>query len=101
MDTIITVLHLDLARALRDHWRASEPELHLAVGGTGLAAWLASVDWAAVLAFTALAVTTIAGTGMQLYKQWKLIRLEVEERKREIQERAAAIRAVREADTGV
>lgn len=77
--------HLNPIQALHDYWRGSSPELHIAVGSTGFGAWLAHVDWAAVFAFLGFAFVTLIGWGMQLYKQWKLIQLEIAEKKRELE----------------
>ncbi len=79
-----SLFYLNPIRALHDYWRESSPEAHIAIGTAGFGAWWQRVDWAAVLAFSVFAIGTVVGMGMQLYKQWRLISLELEEKKREL-----------------
>jgi hypothetical protein len=79
-------LALDPIRALHDHWRGSSPELHLAVGGAGFGGWAARVDWAAALGFASIAVMTLGGCAIQLWKQWRLAGLEIRDAERKIAE---------------
>jgi hypothetical protein len=81
------LLHLHPIQAVQDHWRSSSPAAHFAAGTAGLAAWIASVNWAAVFAVVGVAITTVAGTGMQLYKQWRVIQIELAEAERESRSR--------------
>jgi hypothetical protein len=84
MHTFSLIFELDIARALYDHLRIGSPEVELAIGSAAFTAWLAEVNWAAVLAFTCLVVTTVGGTALQLWKQWKLIRLELADAERRL-----------------
>jgi hypothetical protein len=77
--------------ALHDYWRQSSPEAHIVVGASGFGAWIAHVDWATVIAFGGFAISTIVGTVMQLCKQWQLIQIEIEQRKREAREAAPTL----------
>jgi hypothetical protein len=73
------ILLLRPLEALHSYWRDSSPEAHIAVGGAGFAAWASRIDWAAALAFACLAASTIGGTGLQLYRQWRIIQIELKE----------------------
>jgi hypothetical protein len=77
-------------QALHDYWRSSSAEAHLAVGGPGIFGWAARVDWAAVLSVAALAAMTIGGCAIQLLKQYRLMQLEIEDRKRKLDACGAA-----------
>jgi hypothetical protein len=76
------ILQLNVARAVHDHLRSGSPEADLAIGAAGLTAWLAEVNWAAVLAFTCLVIASVGGTALQLWKQWRLIKLELTDAER-------------------
>lgn len=84
MNQLYLLSQLDPLQAVRDNLRASHAETTIAVAGTGLTAWLGQVNWAAVLAVAALAATTVGGTALQLWKQWRLVKLEIEAREREL-----------------
>lgn len=77
-------LYLNPIRALHDYWRQSSPEGHIVIGSAGFGAWLTHIDWAAALAFLGYATAIVLGTGMQLYKQWRFIQLELGEKEREL-----------------
>ena len=69
-----------------EHWRASLP---LPLGGimTGnVIAWFASVDWGSFFAASGLAITTVGGAMIGLYRQWKLTHIEIRERERRLRE---------------
>jgi hypothetical protein len=80
------LLELDPIRALHDYWHRSSPEIHLAVGGAGFGGWAARIDWAAALGFASIAIMTIGGCAIQLWKQWRLAGLEIRERERQLAE---------------
>jgi hypothetical protein len=79
------LLSLNPIHALHDSWARSSPEAHLAVGGAGFLGWLAQIDWAAVMGFAGVAVMVAGGTGLELYKRWKIIQLEIADHKRRLE----------------
>ncbi len=79
------LFYLNPIRALHDYWRGSSPEAHIVLGTAGFGAWWQKIDWAAALAFFVFAVGTIVGMAMQLYKQWRLIQLELDAKEQELE----------------
>ncbi len=87
MNQLYILAQLSLGRAVHDNLRTSNSEAMLAVTGSGLSAWLAQINWAAMLAVVALVVTTVGGTALQLYKQWRMVKLDISARERELASR--------------
>jgi hypothetical protein len=71
------LFQLDPVVALHEYWKHSSPEAHIAVGGGGFIGWLTHLDLAAALSFFGLIVMIAGGTVIQLYKQWRLMEIEV------------------------
>jgi hypothetical protein len=71
-------------------FRHSSPEAYALIGGGGVIASLARVDWGAVLAAVCLAATMLGGAAMELYRRWRLTEIEIE----------LAQRKARDPDTG-
>jgi hypothetical protein len=71
-----------IIQALQDHWRNTSPEGYAVTMASGLLGMVAHVDWAAMLSFTCLAASMLGGTGISLYKSWRLAQLEIAERER-------------------
>jgi hypothetical protein len=69
-----------------EHWRSSLP---LSLGGimTGnVITYLAHLDWGQVFAAAGIAITSLGGAGIGLYRQWVLTRVEIAERRRRLAE---------------
>jgi hypothetical protein len=49
---------------------------------SGLVGMVASVDWTAALTFACLAMSMVGGTGISLWKSYRLARLELAEAER-------------------
>lgn len=75
-----------LADAVHDHWRKSSPEVHYLLGTTGFVGWMASVNWSAVLSFVCLAAVSLIGTGIELYRRWELVKIELDVRRKQADE---------------
>ena len=83
---------IDPQKALHDYWRESSPEAHITIGGTGFGAYLAGVNWAAIVGFLGVAIPIGFGVAMQCWKQFKLAALEVREAEIASDDRIAARR---------
>jgi hypothetical protein len=88
MNHLYIFCQLDPVRAIRDDLRTSNYEATIAIAGTWLVSWLGEVNWGAILAVIALAATTIGGTALQLWKQWRIVKLELKARERELRQRS-------------
>lgn len=97
---LLTLAQLDPTAALHDAWKAQNPEIHVASGGAGFAAWLSGLNWAAIASFIAVAVPLAFGVLMQCYKQIAFARIEIKERQLAAEDRIAARRASTALPTG-
>ncbi|MHB8397316.1 MAG: hypothetical protein ACYDCI_00055 [Candidatus Limnocylindrales bacterium] len=84
---------IDVGKALHDYWRTSSPEAHVAIGSTGFGAYLAGINWAAVVTFLGLSVPIAWGVVVQCWKQVKLARIQIQEAQLESDDRTTARRS--------
>jgi hypothetical protein len=98
MRHVFTVLaQVDTQRALHDAWVNTSPEVHVASGTTGFAAWLSGVNWAAIAAFVSVVVPLGFGLLIQCYKQIRIAEIGIREAQIASDDRIAARRAAEHA----
>jgi hypothetical protein len=73
-----------ILEALHDHWRHTAPEGYLVTVTSGLLGMAAQIEWSSVLTFGCLVVSMIGGSGISLYKSWKLAQIEIEAKRRKL-----------------
>jgi hypothetical protein len=84
---------VDTQQALHDAWVNTSPEVHVASGTTGFAAWFAGVNWAAVAAFLSVTVPLGFGLIVQCFKQISIAQIAIREAQIASDDRIAARRA--------
>ena len=90
---ILAVAQVDAGQAFCDSWHTQTPEVHVATGGYGFAAWFSGINWAAVASFVAVAVPIAFGVLVQCYKQVRLAQIQIAEAQTASSDRIAARRA--------
>jgi hypothetical protein len=73
-----------ILHALHDHWRHTAPEGYVMTVTSGLLGMMAHVDWSSVLTFGCLVASMLGGTGISLYKSYRLAELELEAKRRNL-----------------
>jgi hypothetical protein len=70
--------------ALSDHWQNTSHEGYLMAMASGLVGVLAHVEWGAAVSVLSVVVTAVGGTGISLWKSYKLARIEIEAKQRKL-----------------
>jgi hypothetical protein len=90
---LLAFAQIDPTEALHQTWTNSSPEVHVASAGTGFAAYLSGINWAAVGAFVAVAVPLGFGVIVQCFKQVRIAQIQLREEQIASDDRIAARRA--------
>jgi hypothetical protein len=87
------VAQVDVKEALHESWRHQSPEMHLASGTAGFAAWWAGINWGAVAAALTFIIPLAWGLLMQCWKQTRVTQIAIREAQIASDDRIAARRA--------